>query len=218
LGGFLIANKPTMSNNYTIRLVTPADAAGCLKVYAPNVLETASTFEVEVPDVDEFRARIQKISATHPWLVCENGDGEIVGYVYAYKHKERISYQWSVDATIYLAKEVHGRGLGRIMYAALFEILKLQGFVNIYANAVSTNAASNRLHQSMGFEKTCVYKNIGYKLGEWHTNNGYMLAIAEHVDNPPPPKSIEDVTGTIHFQRVLNEVNLKVNELTRIAI
>ena len=40
-----------MSDAVTIRGATPADAAGVLSVYAPIVLETAISFEIEPPSV-----------------------------------------------------------------------------------------------------------------------------------------------------------------------
>ena len=40
-----------------VRRATPADAAACLRVYAPYVRETTATFEDRVPTVDEFEAR-----------------------------------------------------------------------------------------------------------------------------------------------------------------
>ena len=75
-----------------IRKVTPEDAQALLDIYAPYVTDTAITFEYDVPSVDEFRHRIETISAHYPYLVAEE-DGVPVGYSYAHQLRERAAYQ-----------------------------------------------------------------------------------------------------------------------------
>jgi L-amino acid N-acyltransferase YncA len=59
----------------TIRPATTADAVSVREIYAPYVLETAVSFETQVPSVDEMARRIESISVTHSWLVCEDALG-----------------------------------------------------------------------------------------------------------------------------------------------
>ena len=47
--------------NIKLRMAVPADAETLLEIYAPYVMETAISFEYEVPTVDEFRKRIETI-------------------------------------------------------------------------------------------------------------------------------------------------------------
>lgn len=51
-----------------IEKVSTADAEELLAIYAPYVEETAISFEYEVPSVDEFRNRIEQISAKYPYI------------------------------------------------------------------------------------------------------------------------------------------------------
>jgi L-amino acid N-acyltransferase YncA len=76
-----------------IRPAEPAgDAAGCAEIYAPYVLQSATSFEEIAPDENEMTDRISRISATHPWLIAERG-GELLGYAYACRHRERPAYR-----------------------------------------------------------------------------------------------------------------------------
>ena len=43
-----------------IRLASVDDAEEILAIYAPYVLDTAITFEYDVPEIGEFRSRIEK--------------------------------------------------------------------------------------------------------------------------------------------------------------
>ena len=73
-------------------MATPADSVAILNIYAPYVQDTAVLFETEVPSLEEFTARIERISAEYPYLVYE-ADGKVVGYAYASRHRERDVYK-----------------------------------------------------------------------------------------------------------------------------
>src|SRR5438046_2283986 len=115
-----------------IRVAQPADAAAILAIYAPYCESTCVSFEVVAPTVDEMRERIRNITAGYPWLVGEI-DGQIAGYVYASRHRERAAYRWAVDVAVYIAAAQQRRGLGRNLYDTLFSILREQGFFKAVA-------------------------------------------------------------------------------------
>ncbi|MEL6428934.1 MAG: N-acetyltransferase family protein, partial [Planctomycetota bacterium] len=149
-----------------VRDAGPADAASILSIYAPFVEETAVSFETDVPSVDEMAARIEGTSETYPWLVHE--DGEVCGYAYACAHRGRAAYRWSVETSAYVAPDARRRGVARALYAALFELLALQGFVRAHAGIAQPNEASERFHAALGFERVGVYPSVGHKRGAWH--------------------------------------------------
>ncbi len=63
-----------------VRLAEPADAAGVQAIYAPIVRDTAISFEIDPPSVEEMSRRIASTLPRWPWLVCSD-DGDILGYV-----------------------------------------------------------------------------------------------------------------------------------------
>lgn len=92
----------------TIRLATPDDAPALLAIYEPYVLKTAITCEYEVPSAEEFAGRIECTLERYPYLVMEL-DGRPVGYAYVSPLNSREAYDWSVETSIYLARDVrHG--------------------------------------------------------------------------------------------------------------
>ena len=70
-------------------------------------------------------ARIERVSATHPWLVAEEG-GEVVGYAYACPYRERAAYRWAADVSVYVADGRAWPGPRPRLYEALFERLRRQ--------------------------------------------------------------------------------------------
>ena len=84
----------------TIRNATADDAARLVEIYSHYVLNTAVSFEYDVPSVEEFAGRIKRITAKYPYLVCEV-DGKIAGYAYASSYSPRQAYDWTATTSIY---------------------------------------------------------------------------------------------------------------------
>ena len=110
-----------------IRPVQLSDAAAIRAIYQPYVTETAITFEVDVPTVQEFESRITKTLTQFPYLVAEV-DGKVVGYAYASTYYARAAYDWTTELSIYVAKEARGQGIGSALYTALEEELQARGY------------------------------------------------------------------------------------------
>ena len=149
-----------------IRMATKDDLPAILHIYAPYILNTTYTFEYTVPSLEEFTARFEAITAQFPWLVWEE-NGKVLGYAYGSAPFERAAYRWCGEVSIYLAPQIHGRGIGRSLYAALEEIMWQQGYRVIYSLITSENQASVRFHEKLGYVHSFECKNCGLKFGRW---------------------------------------------------
>lgn len=170
----------------TIRIASKGDANEVLTIYKPYVLNTSFTFETELPSVETFADRIDHYLDTWPWLVCEINN-KVVGYTYASRHRERAAYQWCVESSIYILDEFQKTGIAKALYAALLEILKIQGFRNVYAGITLPNDKSVKFHEQSGFRHFANFENIGFKKGRWNTVSWWQLSINDHNDDPAPP-------------------------------
>jgi L-amino acid N-acyltransferase YncA len=179
----------------TVRRADPdRDAAACAAIYAPSVESTPTSFELVPPDPAEFARRIARYSATHQFLVAEAGGdgggaearGAVVGYAYACEWAERGAYRWSVETSVYVDADHHGRGVGRALYSELFDRLRAQGFRVAVAGVTLPNPASIALHESMGFEPIGALRRIGWKDGAWHDVGYWQLDLRPDAGDPPP--------------------------------
>lgn len=169
-----------------IRVATPADAEAITAIYAPVVENTSISFELSPPGVDEMRSRIVKTLPDLPWLVSEDAQGLVNGYVYASKHRERPAYQWSVDVTAYVREDARGAGVGKRLYQVLFEELVELGYFQAFAGIALPNPASIALHESLGFEHIGTYRKVGYKLGAWHDVGWWQKELRERTEPVTP--------------------------------
>ena len=96
-----LSRRAILRAMHVIRLATAGDAAALAALYAPFVVDAATSFELEPPGSGEMARRIESICRHTPWLVWEDA-GRIAGYAYASRHRERAAYQWSVDVSVYV--------------------------------------------------------------------------------------------------------------------
>ncbi|HEX5712476.1 MAG TPA: arsinothricin resistance N-acetyltransferase ArsN1 family B [Solirubrobacterales bacterium] len=161
------------------------DAVACAAIYAPYVEATPISFEETPPDAAEMAARIERYSATHPWLVAVD-EGEVVGYAYGCRYQERPAYRWAAEVSVYVAEERRGQGFGRGLYEALFERLRRQRFQVAFAGITLPNMPSVSLHERLGFLPIGTSPRIGWKLGRWHDVGWWQLELLPEDAGPPP--------------------------------
>jgi len=179
-----------------IRVATKNDTAGMLEIYAPFILNSGITQETEVPSVEDFQQRVISNLAERPWLVCEINN-QVAGYAYAGKHRDRKGYQWCTEPSVYISEKYFALGVANALYSALFEILKLQGYVNAYAVITLPNDRSIAFHKKFGFDYLTTYKKIGYKLGQWHDVGWMQYEINPHNEDPTEPIKFTQIDKAI---------------------
>ncbi len=179
-------------NDICIRTATTADAPALLDIYAPYVRTTAISFEYEVPSLGEFEGRISNTLSRYPWIVAEI-KGTVLGYAYASAFHPRKAYQWCAEASIYVAQNERGRGLGAMLYSALEERLKKQNILLLYACIARPpkedehlTLASIRFHTCMGFHTVGEFPRCGFKFGRWYDMVWMEKRLAEPADPPAP--------------------------------
>lgn len=174
-----------------IRVAREEDANELLSIYAYYVEHTAITFEYEVPSLEDFTCRIRETLKNYPYLVALV-DGKIVGYCYAGKFRARAAYAWSAATSIYIAKQYHRMGIGRMLYTELEHILVKQNVVNLYAGAADPldedkflTHNSEHFHEANGYKVVARYYKCGSKFGIWYNLIEMEKIIGNHT---VPPK------------------------------
>lgn len=164
-----------------LRDAVPEDAPAIAGLYAPFVTETTVTFEETPPDAGEIARRIAEVQAHGlPWLVAaatadaaaapDRGTPEpsaLLGYAYATPWRSRRGYRYSVEVTVYVTPAAHRRGVGRALYASLFERLSGAGYHAAMAGIALPNPASVALHEAMGMTQVAHFRETGFKFGRW---------------------------------------------------
>ena len=151
-----------------IRVATEADAQAVHDIYGAYVPLDYVTFTVDNPDVESYREKIKHTLERYPFLIAEDEDGKVLGYVNGSPFRPHDAYQWNVEWTIMVAPDAPKRaGIATALYTEFAKRLDEQGYKYIYGVLVDNNEASLAFHKSLGFTEVGHLVNAGYKLGDW---------------------------------------------------
>lgn len=179
------------------------DVPGILDIYRPFILDTAITFEEEVPSTEEMWQRIQAIQVDHPFLVCIV-DKQVAGYAYYSPYRSRASYRWAKEISVYINEKFYKLGLGRALYSVLFDIAREQGLFTMLAIITIPNMPSIHFHEKMGFSKCAEYKNIGFKMGHWQNVGWWQLTLFGEDRIPGEIVPFENIVKSPLFHEIIN--------------
>lgn len=182
-----------------IRPARPEDAGAIAQIYAPYVLGGTVSFETEAPDARAMRTRIAASNGLLPWIVATEGDGDdahVLAYAYASRFRDRPAYSHVVETSVYVAGAVQGQGTGRLLYEALIDTLRAQGFTQAIGVITMPNDHSIRTHESVGFRRAGVFREIGFKQGRWIDVGFWQCELNESRVPPPALKPFSE-TGVI---------------------
>ncbi|MCB1479824.1 MAG: N-acetyltransferase family protein [Tepidamorphaceae bacterium] len=172
----------------TIRDATHEDLAAITAIYADEVTSGTATFEVVAPDLEEMTARFDALRKDgFPYIVAVSG-GEVLGYAYAGPYHKRAAYRFTLEDSIYIAREARGMGVGRKLLQALIAACEDGGWrqmIAIISNS-GTGAASIGLHKSLGFSDAGLLRDVGYKSGEWRDITLMQRTLGVGANEPPP--------------------------------
>ncbi|MBT5032271.1 MAG: N-acetyltransferase [Proteobacteria bacterium] len=159
-----------------IRSVKISDAESVSNIYNYYVSNSIATFEEEAVSPKEMESRFDKNASDNlPWLVAEDGMGEVIAYAYAGKWSGRCAYKHSVEISVYLSHTVTSQGWGTRLYEALFTSLKELPIHVVIGGIALPNATSVALHEKFGMQKVAHFNEVGFKFGKW-IDVGYWQA------------------------------------------
>jgi phosphinothricin acetyltransferase len=157
-------------NHLVVRSGSPADLESINRIYNHYIENTTFTFDIEswplAKRQDWFRHYHE--TGRHRLLVAATDEG-VAGYVTSSQLRPKAAYDTSVETSIYLAPQHTGKGVGRVLYHALFEILAAEDVHRAYAGITLPNPASIKLHTAFEFSPIGLYHEVGRKFGSYHS-------------------------------------------------
>lgn len=155
------------------RLATMADADAIAAIYNREVTEGTATFDMVPRSSTEQAAWMREHSGAYPCLVAvpddtdPEPDGTVLGWACLSPYRTRPAYSTSVEDSIYVHRDCHGRGVGSLLLGDLVALADDHGFHAVFARIADAGAASVALHAKHGFEHVGVEREVGRKFGRW---------------------------------------------------
>jgi L-amino acid N-acyltransferase YncA len=109
-----------------------------------------------------FSAVVATIEGSDP-----AGTGPVVGFAALSPYKERAAYRTTVESSVYVSRDHHRSGIGRVLMEHLLTVARDSGFHCVMARIEAGSSASRALHAAVGFELVGVERQVGRKFNRW---------------------------------------------------
>lgn len=150
-----------------IRDATMDDAEAIRAIYNDAVLNTTAVFDYVAREPQAQRDWIAlKAEQKMPVLVAV-ADNHVVGYSSFGQFRPWPAFLYCVENAIYIAPGQRGKGIGQRLLGALIQVATECGFRSMVAGITAENEASLRLHEKMGFQRTGLIRDSGWKFDRW---------------------------------------------------
>jgi len=151
----------------TIAAASRQDLPEILKIYN-EVIRTSTAVYTEV-ELNEERGASwfdAKRAGGFPFIVAKDASG-ITGFGTFGEFRAPPCYQHSVEHSVHVRSDRRGQGIGRQLVIELMQQAEAMHKHVMIAGIDADNAASIKLHESLGFINVGHFHEVGFKFGRW---------------------------------------------------
>jgi len=131
-------------------------------IYREGIETGIATFETTVPSWEEWNR-----NHLEDCRFVARMDSQVTGWAALSPVSNRCVYQGVAEISIYVSKEVRGRGVGTRLLRRLIEASEKTGIWTLQAGIFSENEPSIKLHKKCGFRVVGRRERIGKLDGDW---------------------------------------------------
>jgi phosphinothricin acetyltransferase len=158
--------QPEGDPGVVIRPATVDDLGVINDIYNHYVLHSTATYQEDPEPMEGRRAWFERHGPSHPMTVAETG-GRVVGWGSLSPFHARSAYRMTVENSVYLRPDHHGRGIGTLLLRDLIGRARSLGHHTILAIIDAEQPASVALHAKLGFVRVALLREVGHKFGRW---------------------------------------------------
>lgn len=151
----------------TIRQATINDMTSVLEIVNYEILNTTAIWDYDVRTLEQQQAIFnEKQEKNFPFIVAEK-ENQIVGFGTYGTFRFKIGYRFTVEHSVYVDKNFHGSGIGKLLLEELILLAKNQNLHTMIGVIDSENKGSIVFHEKLGFKNVGHIKETGFKFERW---------------------------------------------------
>jgi L-amino acid N-acyltransferase YncA len=148
----------------TVRRAAFADAGAIADIYNEGIADRIATFETRPRSAADVASWFD---GRHPVVVVEDEAKRIVAFAATFPYRSRDCYEGVAEFSVYVSRQVRGRGAGRIAMDGLIAAATEARIWKLVSRVFPANTASRALLQSVGFREVGTYEKHAKLDGHW---------------------------------------------------
>ena len=154
------------------------DTQAILDIINYNIINSTALYDYNIRTFEQQKSILDdKLSKGFPVIIAEI-DSEVVGFGLYSEFRFREAYKFTVEHSVYVNHNFHGKGIGKILIQELIRLAKAQKLHTMIAVIDEENQSSIEFHEKFGFKIVGVIKESGFKFDRW-LHSVFMQLIIE---------------------------------------
>jgi L-amino acid N-acyltransferase YncA len=146
---------------YLTRLATLNDISAITEVYNQGIEDRVATLETRLRTIEDMNEWLTGRSERHKVIVITDEKDKVMGWASLNSFNSRCCYGGVADISIYIEREMRGKGLGKILLGSLEDYAKENDFHKLVLSTFEYNELGQGLYKSKGFRTVGTYINQG---------------------------------------------------------
>ncbi len=144
-----------------IRPAQEGDLPSILEIYNQGIQDRVATLEEDAKDMEYMKQWFESHANLYAVLVAEILPGEIGGWASLNPYSHRCAYSGVADLSVYIRRELRGRGLGSLLLSNLEQVAKTNGFHKIVLMTFPFNLSGQGLYRKIDYRSVGIFDNQG---------------------------------------------------------
>jgi L-amino acid N-acyltransferase len=154
-------------------------AEAILAIFNDAILHSTALYDYKPRTWEMMAAWFSaKVKGNYPVIGLENEAGELMGFGSYGTFRAWPAYKYSVEHSVYVEARFRRQGVGRRLLQEIIAAAQGQDYHILMGGIDSSNAASIRLHESLGFVSCGTIRQAGFKFGRWLDLAFYQLILS----------------------------------------
>jgi L-amino acid N-acyltransferase YncA len=161
-----------------LRSYQTEDTQAILDIINYNILNSTALYDYNIRSYEQQKTILEeKVNKNFPVIVAVEDD-KVVGFGMYSEFRFREAYKYTVEHSVYVDKDYHGKGIGKLLLQELIRLAKKQNLHTMIAVIDAENQSSVEFHEKFGFKTVGIIKESGYKFDRW-LHSVFMQLILE---------------------------------------
>ena len=150
-----------------IRPYKTEDTQAILAIINHAILHSTALYDYAIRSYEQQKNILEdKINKNFPVIVAEL-DGNVLGFGMYSEFRFREAYKFTVEHSVYVNENFHGKGIGKLLLQELIVLARKQKLHTMIAVIDSENQGSVEFHEKFGFKTVGIIEESGYKFDRW---------------------------------------------------
>ena len=150
-----------------IRPYTKIDAETIVAILNYYIADSTALYDYEARTLEQQQNIFEEKLKKGFHVIVATIEERVVGFGYYSEFRFREAYKFTVEHSVYVSPNEHGKGIGKVIMQNLIRLAKEQKLHTMIGVIDSENESSIAFHEQFGFTTVGIIKESGYKFDRW---------------------------------------------------